>query len=384
MFRTLSRTSSGPPGNGACYYYTMQSINKAQLTARLLKLFKSKQAVGEPINAAGMRQQINSAIDTAMNSNQAVDSRQVTILLSDLRGFTSVAEQYTALEMVEMLNRYFASMSEIIIRYGGTIDKFMGDAIMALFGAPIERDDDIEAALACAIEMQIAMHDINQANSSHGIAPLHMGIGINTGMVVAGSLGSALHSEYTVIGDQVNLASRIEAHSLRGQILLSENTYQHARDYIEVGDINEVIVKGKKGAVRMFELLSTRRPEFIVAPQREIRNSPRIAVDMPVVFQVLEDKQVLPQKHHGRIVDISYGGMYIQSPVCLEAFCNIKIAVTISLMSEELTDIYAKALRVSKVNDSYECRLEFTFLDSKAQQIIKEFIDGIVEANRHW
>lgn len=362
----------------------MQSINKAQLIAHLLALFESKQTTGVPIDTAGMRQQINNAIDTAMNSDQASDSRQVTILLSDLRGFTSVAEQYTALEMVEVLNRYFASMSEIIIRYGGTIDKFMGDAIMALFGAPIERDDDIEAALACAIEMQIAMHDINQANSSHGIAPLYMGIGINTGEVVAGRLGSALHSEYTVIGDQVNLASRIEAHSLRGQILLSENTYQHASDYIEVGDINEVMVKGKKGAVCMYELLSTCRPEFLVAPQREIRNSPRIAVDMPVVFQVLEGKQVLAQKHHGRIIDISYGGMYIQSPVCLEPFCNIKIAVAISLMSEELTDIYAKALRVSMVKDSYECRFEFTFLDSKAQQIIKEFIDGIVEANRHW
>lgn len=360
----------------------MQNVNKTRLIAQLLKLFKSQQAVGEPIKPATLRLQIGRAIDTALINDRKADNRRVTILLSDLRGFTSVAEKYTALEMVAALNRYFGRMSEIIIRHGGTIDKFMGDAIMALFGAPIERDDDIESALACAIEMQIAINDINQANQDCGMEPLYMGIGINTGEVVAGNLGSALHSEYTVIGDQVNLASRVEAHSLRGQILLSENTYQQARDYIEIGNINEVMVKGKKGAVRMYELLSTQRPRVLLAPQREIRNSPRVEVDMPVMFQILKDKLVLAQGHHGRIVDISYGGMYIATPVSIEAFSNIKITLSLSLMAPELTDIYAKVLRVSMVNDAYECRAEFTYIDTKAQQIIKEFVDSIVEMKR--
>ncbi|ATX80424.1 adenylate cyclase [Mariprofundus aestuarium] len=358
----------------------MQKINKAQLVTSLLELFASKQAVA--IEAASLQQQIESAIDRSLVNTQEVDSREVTILLSDLRGFTSIAEQYTSLEMVAVLNRYFACMNEIIIRHGGTIDKFMGDSIMALFGAPIEAEDDIEAALACAIEMQVAMGEINRANSEAGFAPLHMGIGINTGEVVAGYLGSALHSEYTVIGDQVNLTSRVEAHSLRGQILLSENTYRLARDYIEVGHINEVKVKGKKGAVRMYELLSVSRPRVLVAPAREIRNSPRVEADMPVVFQLLDGKQVLPKQYHGSIVDLSYGGMYIESPVSIEPFCDIKISMAVSLMSAELTDIYAKVLRVSEVNGSYECRAEFTFLEPHAQQVIKEFVDGIVEANR--
>ncbi len=361
---------------------SIQNVNKDQLVAQLLELFESQQAVGTPVEPAALRLQIGRAIDTALDSNQKADSRHVTILLSDLRGFTSVAEKYTALEMVEALNRYFERMSEIIIRYGGTIDKFMGDAIMALFGAPIKRDDDIESALACAIEMQVAMNDINEANKAHGMEPLYMGIGINTGEVVAGNLGSALHSEYTVIGDQVNLASRVEAHSLRGQILLSENTYQLARDYIEIGNINEVKVKGKKGVVRMYELLSTRRPKTLSAPPREIRNSPRVEVDMPVMFQILEGKLVLPQVHHGRIADISYGGMYMVSPVAIEAFSNIKIALSLSLMVPELSEIYAKVLHVSMVNDAYECRVEFTYIDTKAQQTLKEFVDGIVEMRR--
>ena len=360
----------------------MQKINKAQLVTSLLELFASKQSA--EIEPAELQPQIESAIDSALINTQEIDSREVTILLSDLRGFTSVAEQYSSLEMVAVLNRYFACMSEIIIRHGGTIDKFMGDSIMALFGAPTERDDDIEAALACAIEMQIAMSEINKANSEAGFAPLHMGIGINTGEVVAGYLGSALHSEYTVIGDQVNLTSRVEAHTLRGQILLSENTYRLARDYIEVGHINEVKVKGMKGAVRMYELLSVSRPRALAAPTREIRNSPRVEADMPVVFQLLEGKQVLPKQYHGRIVDLSYGGMYIQSPVSIEPFFDIKISMATSLMSTELTDIYAKVLRVSQVNGSYECCAEFTFLEPHAHQVIKEFVDGIVEVNRRY
>lgn len=360
----------------------MQAANKAKLVQQLLDLIHATRQSTAPMDA-DLRVQMGRMIDAAMVNTQEVDSRRVTILLTDLRGFTSVAEKYTALEMVEALNRYFERMSEIIIRYGGTIDKFMGDAIMTLFGAPIQREDDIEAALACAIEMQMAMSDINGRNQSCGMAPLYMGIGINTGEVIAGHLGSALHSEYTVIGDQVNLASRVEAHSLRGQILLSENTYQLAREFIEIGVINEVKVKGKKGSVRMYELLATRRPTVLTAPPREIRNSPRVEVDMPVSFQLLEGKSVIAQEYSGRVIDISYCGMYIVSPVPIEPFCDIKIALSMSFLGSQLTEIYAKVLRVAEVDEGYECRIEFTSIDTQATLIIKEFVDGIVELNRH-
>lgn len=361
----------------------MQEVNKAKLIQQMLELLSAQQSAPVPASRlADWRVQVGRAIDMAMVNTQEVDSRRVTILLSDLRGFTAVAEKYTALEMVEALNRYFERMSEIIIRHGGTIDKFMGDAIMALFGAPIAHADDLEAALTCAIEMQIAMQDVNEINKGYGMAPLYMGIGINTGEVVAGHLGSALHSEYTVIGDQVNLASRVEAHSLRGQILLSENTYLLARDFIETGDLNEVKVKGKKGAVRMYELLATRRPHLLTAPRREIRNSPRVEVDMPLTFQKLGGKIVLPQEHLARIIDLSYGGMYIVSPVPVEPFSDIKIGLSLSFFGSALTEIYAKVLRVSMVNQGYECRVEFTSIDANVALVIKEFVDGIVELNR--
>lgn len=358
----------------------MKSINRQQLVDRMVALVRTGGAA--QADDATLRQRIGDLVDNAAAHAPPADSRRVTILLSDLRGFTAIAERHTALEMVSALNRYFSRMTEIIMRWGGSIDKFMGDAIMVLFGAPQALANDIEAAIACAIEMQMAMDDINLENLRCGMAVWYMGIGINTGEVVAGHLGSRLHSEYTVIGDQVNLASRVEAHSLRGQILLSENTYLQARRFITTGDVNEVSVKGKRDNVRMYELLSTDRPHPLVAPKRETRHGPRVEVDMPLAFQVLHGKSVTAQEFTGRIVDISYGGMYVLSPAVLQPFDDIRIALSLSLMGRELTQIYAKVLRVSSVSGEYGYPVEFTSIEPKAQQSIKELVDSIVELER--
>ena len=359
----------------------MKYLERERLIEEIVGLTTSGALAGD---ATAVRARITAAVDAASLPALPADTRRVTILLSDLRGFTAIAERHAALDMVLALNRYLERMTEIILRWGGAIDKFMGDAIMVLFGAPNAPDaqeDDIVCAVACAIEMQIAMDEINAGNQRHGMAAWYMGIGINTGEVVAGHLGSRLHSEYTVIGDQVNLASRIEAHSLRGQILLSENSWRLASAFIETGDVNEVSVKGKRGTVRMYELLSTQRPHPLAAPRREIRNSPRVEVDMPLVFQRLKGKSVVPRKLDGRIRDISYGGMFVCSQTALQAFDDICFRLSLSLMGRELTEIYAKVLRVVPLSDGqgFGYPVEFTSIEGKAQQSIKEFVDGIVE-----
>lgn len=259
---------------------------------------------------------------------------------------TATSERYSALAMVEVLNRYLEKMSQIILRHGGSIDKFMGDSIMALFGAPEAIENDIEAALRCAIEMQQAMQAINAVNHRLGMAPLFMGIGINTGEVVAGHLGSQYHSEYTVIGDEVNLTSRVEAHRLRGQILLSEKIYQQARD---------------------------------ARAARRCTHRPARAGGHAIRFQALDGVTALPRWCSGRIVDISYGGLYIRSQVPLAPFCDVKMTLALSLLVPDQADVYGKVLRVTEVTEGFECRIEFTAIDPLAQQALKEFVDRLVQ-----
>jgi len=356
----------------------MQSIDEGLLTQALMTLL-TEQCTVTLDDPQVLQEKIRTVIAQAGAAGRHSESRHVTILLSDLRGFTATTERHSAIAMVEALNRYLEKMSEIILRHGGSIDKFMGDSIMALFGAPDPLHNDIEAALRCAIQMQAAMEEINDVNQALGMAPLYMGIGINTGEVIAGHLGSHYHSEYTVIGDEVNLASRVEAHSLRGQILLSEKIYTKARDCISIGNINEVFVKGKRSVVRMFELLGVTSDPPVQVPAGDIRIGARVEVDMPLSFQLVEGKSVLPDKVFGRIVDISYGGMYIQSQTELPLYCDVKMMLSLSLLVQEHADVYGKVLRMTAVDDGFEYRIEFTSIDVQAQSALKEFVDRLVE-----
>jgi adenylate cyclase len=360
----------------------VQYSKKQALIKNLNQLINGKYAekLGEDCQQDSHFQgQLTNAINNANDENPRLQSKHVTILLSDLRGFTAMAEKYSALEVIDLLNQYFLKMSEVIQRYDGTIDKFMGDAIMVLFGAPTSKEDDLERGLSCAIDMQIAMAEFNIESHLKNYPPLFMGIGINTGEVVAGQLGSYIHSEYTVIGDEVNLASRVEAHSLRGQILISENCYQQAKNYIEIGNENSVRVKGKSDIVNLYELVATNKPIRLAPPRSEVRKSPRVLVDSPLAFQCLEGKQVLDEEYIGRIIDLSYGGIFAISPINLELRQEIKIALSLSLMSHQSCAIYARVIRVNKFEDQWEVNLEFTAIHHEAQAAIKDFVDQQIE-----
>ena len=186
--------------------------------------------------------------------------QEVSILFADLRGFTSFAERQDARETVALLNRYFTEMVDVIMAFEGTLDKYIGDAIMALFGAPFARSADAGRAVAAANEMVRALARFNAVRLTEGEGPLQIGIGISTGDVVLGNIGSAKRMEYTVIGDSVNLASRVEgATKLYGTpILFSEFTRRRLDDDGFTREIDLVRVKGKDRAVRLYETLAWR------------------------------------------------------------------------------------------------------------------------------
>jgi adenylate cyclase len=272
-------------------------------------------------------------------------------------------------------------MCEIIYRHGGTVDKFMGDAIMALFGAPCARPKDIERAICCAVEMQIAMDRLNRENEALGLPNLYMGIGINTGDVIAGKIGSELHSEYTVIGDEVNLASRIEAFALRGQILISEKTYQRTRKLVFVKKPVLVSVKGKEGPVSLYELKGVGTPYSLEVPEREARRSIRVDVDVPIVIQLCEGKMVKPETYKARILNIGYGGLLASTSAKMLPHKTIRFRLNVQVLGIESGDIYGRILRVTKKGALFEISVEFTALTPSDQNAIKQMIDRILQGH---
>lgn len=304
--------------------------------------------------------------------------KNITILLSDIRGFSDIAESYPAADVVQMLNRYFEAMGDIISKYDGTIDKLMGDSILVVFGFPEERETDAENAVACAVEMQSAMSELNDMNRSLGMPDLFMGIAINSGSVVVGDLGSKHYHEYTIIGDEVNLASRIEAQCLRGQILISENSYALTKDFVEVGPPNRVEVKGARDAVDLYELHATSRPQAMEVPRREGRKSPRVKANMPVAFQNLAGKIVLDENYYGEVIDISYHGLLIETSVQLGKSSEIKMALSFELFSDRTTDVYARIINTEQAGDKFRSSMEFTTIGTEGLSAIKQYVDNIV------
>lgn len=337
------------------------------------------------LSDTGVRQSLHrrlaSLVEEVTGLQVGSQTLEVTVLLSDLRGFSVITESYPALEVVDMLNRYLDQMCAIIYRHGGTVDKFMGDSIMALFGAPVSRPDPITLAIRCAVEMQIAMDSFNKENQGLGLPTLYMGIGINTGEVVAGKIGSDLHSEYTVIGEEVTLASRIEAYTLRGQILISHETYSRVKDLVRVADPIHVSVKGRREPMPLYELLELGAPYNIKVPEREARRSLRVEVNIPFTFQICEGKVVYPETHEGRILNISTGGMFAATFDEVEPYFNMKFKPAFTALGESSDDIYGKILRVKKEAGLYEMNVEFTAVKPKDVTALKQLVDHVVQSS---
>jgi adenylate cyclase len=182
--------------------------------------------------------------------------RDMTVLFSDIRGFTTVTERGQPEEIVGMLNEYFTRMVAIVFRHHGTLDKFVGDMVMALFGAPLDDPGHADHAVEAALEMLDALHELNTRWRAAGHPELDIGIGINTGSMIAGNIGSEAIMSYTVIGDAVNLGSRLESLNKEygTRIIISKTTRDRLSGRYRFRPLGDVVVKGKTQPVAIFEL----------------------------------------------------------------------------------------------------------------------------------
>jgi adenylate cyclase len=312
--------------------------------------------------------------------DEHIQRREVTIMLTDLRGFTSISDLHPASVIFDLLNQHLIKMSEIIVQHGGTINKFIGDSILVLFGAPHSHLDDVRRAVTCAVDMQIAMDEIISYHHSLGLPEFYMGIGINTGTVMAGYLGSDLYNEYTVIGNEVNLASRIEAFSLRGQVLISKNTYELCRDFVETSEPIDVYVKGISQAVQVYEVVSI--PSLgKTLPRKEIRRSHRVEVNIPFTYRLVENKIVSSELRSGMIMDISYHGVLAELDSELPIFSDIKLEIDLSLIGYTAADIYAKILNSKRQDNRYLSAIEFTSVSVQSNIHIQQFVQLLVQGS---
>ena len=176
------------------------------------------------------------------------------MLFADIRSFTTFAEQRPPEEVVEVLNQYFDSMVQVLFAHQGTLDKFLGDGLLAMFGTPLSQPDHPHRAVQAALAMQQALAELNSARRRRGQLALHVGIGINSGEAIVGNIGSEQRMEYTVVGDMVNVAQRLQAQAGGGDVFIGENTFSCIRNQVKVYEVFDTQVKGRQQSVRAYRI----------------------------------------------------------------------------------------------------------------------------------
>ena len=271
------------------------------------------------------------------------EKRKITMIMTDLRGFTSLSERLAPQRVVALLNRYLTTMVSVIKQYQGTIDEFIGDAIFVLFGAPVWQEDDAQRAVACAVAMQLAMAAINEQNREEGLPEIEMGIGIHTGQVVVGNIGSPERMKYGVVGSHVNLTSRIQSYTTGGQILISEATRQDVGQILKLGKQTEVKPKGVEHPITLYEVLGIGGRHKLQMPEAAETLIP-LADEIPLRYEVLDANQAGGKMSKGGLTKVSCKGAEARLETPVPNLSNLKMRLIGSGGKEIPGTLYGKVL----------------------------------------
>lgn len=301
------------------------------------------------------------------------EKRRATILMADLRGFTSLSERLSAEDVVAMLNIYLETMTEIIQKYQGTIDEFIGDAILVIFGAPILRPDDPRRAVACAVEMQLAMTSVNERNRRAGYPQVALGVGINTGEVVVGNIGSEKRIKYAVVGRAVNLTARIESYTVGGQIFISESTLDECGGILRLDSAMKVMPKGVKQPLTIHEVGGIGGDfQIFLPPKKEIKWT-ELEQRLPVQFTVVDWKHAGELGHGGGITQIAHNMVEVHSKVLPSPLANLRISLYDPDEREITDDLYGKV--VAHLSESPPAFLvHFTSVPPEAEAFLAKLL----------
>jgi adenylate cyclase len=358
-------------------YITLLERNEAYNA--LLESQKQLEIRNRFIREAFGRYLSNDVVDAILETPEGLkiggEKREVTVLMADLRGFASTCERLSAEAVVNILNTYLETMTEIVLKYRGNINEFIGDAILVIFGAPILRDNDAKRAVACALEMQQAMAKVNELNRQQGYSEVTMGIGINTGEAIVGNIGSKKRTKYDVVGHNVNLASRIESYTVGGQIFISESTKETCSSVLRIDDQIEVMPKGLKEPITIYEVGGIGDDFNIFLPEKERAELIKLQPPLPVRFTILEGKHSGKNAYIGSMVKLATRVAEIQGSRNCRELTDLKLLLFDDEGSEITSELYAKV--TEKLSDSPPAfRVNFTSVPPEAEIFFEKVLDS--------
>ncbi|HSO18354.1 MAG TPA: adenylate/guanylate cyclase domain-containing protein, partial [Desulfosarcina sp.] len=291
------------------------------------------------------------------------------------RGFSDLSDARDPEEMVRILNSYLEAMTQVIDRYAGVIDDFIGDAILTVFGIPEEKNDDPARAVACALAMQQSLADLNRELVDDGLPPLEMGIGINTGPVVVGNLGSETRTKYGIVGAVVNIASRIESNTVGGQVLVGEATYERIGSLVTAQPPLTVMMKGMKRPLVCYAVTA-------IGPPYDVRfdlqpHDPLVEIRLPFQLWRLEDNKVASGPITGETRQLNATTMVVQAPEALAPLTNVKLLFTFCQDAHCFSDVYAKVVNVEKDGHNPAYRLHVTYMDQQDKDQLDRWIKAL-------
>jgi class 3 adenylate cyclase len=299
--------------------------------------------------------------------------RQITVLMSDLRGYTRFAEHGDPAGVMEILNDYLGRMADIVIAHGGTINEFIGDAIFAVFGAPVEHVDHAERAAATALAMQVAMDALNRDNAAQGRPRFEMGIGLHTGEAVVGNIGSEQRTKYAVVGAAVNLAARVEGCTVGGQILMTAATVERLGDLADVAAPISVELKGLTAPIALYEIrgLAGRFAQRLP----EAAGDEGIEVRLPIAGSVVEDKRVRDEVFRGTVRRLGPRSLEAELDAELAALTNVRVRLTYASPVRESGDVYGKVTGTVTRDGAKLARIHLTSVDTMDQVVLGQLLE---------
>jgi adenylate cyclase len=313
---------------------------------------------------------VEELLDSPQGLKMSGEIREVTFLVSDLRGFTALTASLSPNEIIEVINRYFEYMVEVIAGYRGVVNEFMGDGILVFFGAPLQAEDDPERAVACAIDMQKAMTRVNAEQNRLNLPELSMGIGVNTGEVVVGNIGSERRAAYGAVGNPINFAYRIESYTVGGQILISPSTYHKVRSIVKARATKEVRFKGFENPLNLYDVVGLNGQYPVCVPEKKRESFSLLKSPLIVECYPMEGKTVSEVGIPGQIIRLGEGGAEVSLSEPVVAYTSLRIV----LASDKNTppgELYAKVISADNLDTKTSpgvTRLHFTWVPEEVKQ----------------